>query len=50
MHVFWLLGTFFGLTVTTAGGIMVNHYVSTNANIHCCVFSVVFMTLQNVQL
>jgi len=31
MHIFWLLGTTFGLTVTTAGGIMVNHYVSTNS-------------------
>jgi len=26
---FWMFGVFFGLSVTTAGGIMVNHYVST---------------------
>ena len=27
---FWILGLSFGLSVTTAGGIMVNHYVSAN--------------------
>jgi len=32
MHVFWLLGASSGLTLTTAGGIMVNHYVRTSAN------------------
>jgi len=32
MHVVWMFGVLSGLTVTTAGGIMVNHYVSTNAN------------------
>ena len=32
MRAFQLLGVFFGLSVTTAGGIMVNHYVSTNGN------------------
>ena len=29
MLVFWMFGITLGLTVTTAGGIMVNHYVST---------------------
>jgi len=29
MRVFWTFGTVFGLSVTAAGGIMVNHYVST---------------------
>ena len=28
MHIFWLFGVFSGLSLTTAGGIMVNHYVS----------------------
>jgi len=32
MRMFWTLGVFFGLAVTTAGGIMVNHFVSTSAN------------------
>jgi len=32
IRVFWILGSVFGLGITTAGGIMVNHYVSTNAN------------------
>ena len=36
MHIFWLLGTTFGLTVTTAGGIMVNHYVSMHVNLFMC--------------
>jgi len=31
MRVFWMLSGLFGLVVTAAGGIMVNHYVSTNA-------------------
>ena len=31
MHVVWMFGVMSGLTITTAGGIMVNHYVSTNA-------------------
>jgi len=30
MRVYWMFGGLFGLTVTTAGGIMLNHYVSTN--------------------
>ena len=41
MRVCWTLGVFCGLTVTTAGGIMVNHYVSTNAVI-LGIFSVKF--------
>jgi len=32
MHVFWMIGVSIGLSVTAAGGIMVNHYVSTNAS------------------
>jgi len=28
---FWMFGGFFGLTVTTVGGIMINHYVRTSA-------------------
>ena len=31
MRVSWMVGALCGLTVTTAGGIMINHYVSTNA-------------------
>jgi len=31
MRVFWMFGQSFGLSVTIAGGIMVNHYVCTNA-------------------
>jgi len=31
MHVFWVFGLFCGLSVTTAGGIIINHYVSTCA-------------------
>jgi len=27
MRVFWMFGVMLGLTVTAAGGIMVNHYV-----------------------
>jgi len=30
MHVFWMFGQSFGLSVTVAGGIIVNHYVSLN--------------------
>ena len=30
MRAFWTFGVFFGLSVTAAGGIMVNHYVSMN--------------------
>jgi len=30
MRIIWMFGAFSGLTVTTAGGIMINHYVSTN--------------------
>jgi len=29
MHVFWMFALFCGLSVTTAGGIIINHYVST---------------------
>jgi len=29
MRVFWLLANAFGLAITAAGGILVNHYVST---------------------
>ena len=36
MYAFWMFGVLLGLTVTTAGGIMVNHYVSTNANYVVC--------------
>jgi len=36
MRLFWMSGLFFGLCVTTAGGIMVNHYVSTQPV--CCLF------------
>jgi len=32
MRMVWTLGVFSGLAITTAGGIMVNHFVSTNAN------------------
>ena len=38
MRVFWMFGITFGLVVTTAGGIMVNHYVSTKTN---CLISTV---------
>jgi len=31
MRVFWMLGVMFGLAITAAGGILVNHYVSANA-------------------
>jgi len=31
MRVSWVFGVLFGLIVTTAGRITVNHYVSTNA-------------------
>ena len=31
MRIFWMCCILFGLTVTTAGGIMVNHYVSIHA-------------------
>jgi len=31
IRVFWILSSLFGLGVTTAGGILVNHYVSINA-------------------
>jgi len=33
MFAFWMVGGLFGLIVTAAGGIMVNHYVSTNATL-----------------
>jgi len=36
MRAFWMFGTFFGLAVTTAGGIMVNHYVSAYASCLLC--------------
>jgi len=36
MHVFWMLGVLSGLSVTTAGGIMVNHYVSVNTFCSLC--------------
>ena len=40
MYIFWLFGTSSGLFLTTAGGIVVNHYVSTGANTSlCCVYS-----------
>ena len=29
MRVFWMFGVLFGLSITAAGGILVNHYVST---------------------
>ena len=31
MRIMWMVGGLSGLTITTAGGIMINHYVSTNA-------------------
>jgi len=34
MRVFWMFVLFCGLSVTTAGGIIINHYVSTYAE--CC--------------
>ena len=30
MLIFWMFGMLFGLTLTTAGGMMINHYVSRN--------------------
>jgi len=39
MHIFWLFGTSSGLVLTTAGGIMVNHYVSMDANSVLCLVS-----------
>ena len=38
MRHFWMFGVFFGLTVTTAAGIMVNHYVSTQSVVCLCVY------------
>jgi len=32
MHAFWMFSGLLGLSITTAGGIMINHYVSTSAN------------------
>ena len=29
MRLFWMFGVLFGLSITAAGGILVNHYVST---------------------
>ena len=37
MHIFWLFGLSSGLALTTAGGIMVNHYVSSLTLILQCV-------------
>jgi len=36
MRVYWMFGVLSGLAVTTAGGIMVNHYVSTSVSFADC--------------
>jgi len=39
MRVFWMFGVVSGLSVTAAGGIMVNHYVSTTAIHVICMYA-----------
>jgi len=43
LNIFWLFCASTGLSLTTAGGIMVNHYVSVDPNSVLC-FRVMFMT------
>jgi len=35
MRVFWMFGVLFGLSITAAGAILVNHYVSANCYVMC---------------